>query len=158
MNIAVICVGKLKERYWQDAAAEYEKRLTRFGKLEMIEIPDLPEPAKGSAADEQRIRESEGTAILRKIRPDDLVIALMIEGKQMDSPALAGMLRSCYDTGKRVVFVIGGSLGLSPAVSARADRRLSFSPLTFPHQLARIMLLEQIYRGCKISAGERYHK
>lgn len=158
MNAALICVGKLKERYWRDAASEYEKRLTRYGRLEIIEIPDLPEPAKASFAEEQRIKEAEGAAILRKIRQDDLVVALMIEGKQMDSPTLAEMLQTYYDTGKRVVFVIGGSLGLAAGVAARADRRLSFSPLTFPHQLARIMLLEQIYRCCKIEAGERYHK
>ena len=158
MNIVVICVGKLKERYWRDAAAEYEKRLTRYGKIEIIEIPDLPEPAKPSIAEEQRNRDSEGVAILKRIKSDDLVIALMIEGNQMDSPALARMLQSCYDTGRRVVFVIGGSLGLAQEVTARADKRLSFSPLTFPHQLARVMLLEQIYRACKIEAGERYHK
>ena len=118
----------------------------------------LPEPAKPSIAEEQRNRDSEGVAILKRIKSDDLVIALMIEGNQMDSPALARMLQSCYDTGRRVVFVIGGSLGLAQEVTARADKRLSFSPLTFPHQLARVMLLEQIYRACKIEAGERYHK
>ncbi|MBQ8093634.1 MAG: 23S rRNA (pseudouridine(1915)-N(3))-methyltransferase RlmH [Clostridia bacterium] len=158
MNAAILCVGKLKERYWREAAAEYEKRLTRYGKIEVIEIPDLPEPAKVSQSEEERIRNEEGTALLRKIRQDDLVIALMIEGKQMDSPALSKVLQSFYDTGRRVVFVIGGSLGLSKQVVGRADQCLSFSPLTFPHQLARIMLLEQIYRGCKIAAGERYHK
>ncbi|MBQ9009214.1 MAG: 23S rRNA (pseudouridine(1915)-N(3))-methyltransferase RlmH [Clostridia bacterium] len=158
MNVTVICVGKLKERYWREAAAEYEKRLSRYGKLETVELPDMPEPAKPSPAEEQKIRAVEGMAILRKIRPDDFVIALMIEGDEMDSVRLSRYLQSCYDAGKHVVFVIGGSLGLDPEVVRRANGQLSFSPLTFPHQMARIMLLEQIYRGCKIAAGERYHK
>ena len=157
-RIQILCVGKLKERYWREAAAEYGKRLSRYGKLETVELPDLPEPLKPSPAEEQKIRAAEGAAILKKIRPDDYVIALMIEGKAMDSVELSRFLQSCYDKGKHVVFVIGGSLGLDPEVVKRADAQLSFSPLTFPHQMARIMLLEQIYRGCKIAAGERYHK
>lgn len=158
MNMALICVGRLKERYWRDAACEYEKRLTRFGRFEEIEIPDLPEPANSSEAVEAQIRAKEGRAILQKIRDDDIVVALCIDGKQLDSVGLSGMLQKLTDTGRRVVFVIGGSLGLSPEVVARAQHRLSFSPMTFPHQLARVMLLEQVYRALKISAGEKYHK
>lgn len=158
MNVTIVCVGKLKERYWRDAAAEYAKRLSRYGKLEIVELPDMPEPDKPTPSEEQKIRAAEGAAILKKIRPEDFVIALMIEGREMDSVQLSRFLQGNYDTGKHVVFVIGGSLGLDPAVVGRANVQLSFSPLTFPHQMARIMLLEQIYRSCKIAAGERYHK
>ena len=158
MNAAIVCVGKMKEKYWRDAAAEYEKRLSRFLRLETIELPDLPEPVKSSPAIEAQIRQKEGEAILAKLRPDDIVVALCIEGKQLDSVSLSAQLARYADTGRRVAFVIGGSLGLSPEVVARANMKLSFSPMTFPHQLARIMLLEQVYRACKIGAGERYHK
>lgn len=158
MSMALICMGRLKEKYWRDAAAEYEKRLSRYTKFETIELPDLPEPQNSSLAIEQQIKEKEGTAILAKIRPDDTVIALCIDGKQLDSVQLSKKLMQIQDGGKRIVFVIGGSLGLSDAVVARANVKLSFSPMTFPHQLARIMLLEQVYRACKIAAGERYHK
>lgn len=158
MSMALICMGRLKEKYWRDAAAEYEKRLTRYTKFETIELPDLPEPQNSSPAIEAQIKEKEGAAILAKIRPDDTVIALCIDGKQLDSVQLSKKLSQIQDGGKRIVFVIGGSLGLSDAVVARANVKLSFSPMTFPHQLARIMLLEQVYRACKIAAGERYHK
>ena len=158
MSMALICMGRLKEKYWRDAAGEYEKRLTRYTKFETIELPDLPEPQNSSPAIEQQIKEKEGAAILAKIRPEDTVIALCIDGKQLDSVQLSKKLMQIQDSGKRVVFVIGGSLGLADAVVARANVKLSFSPMTFPHQLARIMLLEQVYRACKIAAGERYHK
>ena len=158
MNMALICMGRLKERYWRDAADEYEKRLSRFGRFEKIELADLPEPANSSPAIEAQICEREGRAILQKVREGDIVIALCIGGKQLDSVQLSQTLTRCGDTGRRVVFIIGGSLGLSPQVIARADFKLSFSPMTFPHQLARVMLLEQTYRAMKIAAGERYHK
>ena len=158
MSMALICMGRLKEKYWRDAASEYEKRLTRYTKFETIELPDLPEPQNSSPAIEQQIKEKEGAAILAKIRPEDTVVALCIDGKQLDSVQLSKKLTQIQDSGKRVVFVIGGSLGLADAVVARANVKLSFSPMTFPHQLARIMLLEQVYRACKIAAGERYHK
>ena len=158
MNMALICMGRLKERYWRDAAAEYEKRISRFGKFEEIELPDLPEPSNSSPAIEEQIRKKEGEAILSKIRDQDVVVCLCIDGKQMDSVQLSRKLTELTDTGRRVVFVIGGSLGLSPEVVARAQLKLSFSPMTFSHQLARIMLLEQTYRALKIAAGERYHK
>ena len=158
MNTAIVCVGRLKEKYWRDAAAEYEKRLSRFGKCEIVEVGDLPEPQNASPALEAQLRQKEGEAILAKLRQDDTVVALCIEGTQMDSVELADQLRRYADTGRRVAFVIGGSLGLSPEVVARANMKLSFSPMTFPHQLARVMLLEQVYRACKINAGERYHK
>lgn len=158
MNMALICMGRLKEKYWRDAAAEYEKRLSRFGKWETIELPDLPEPSNSSPAIEEQIKKKEGDAILSKIRDGDIVVCLCIDGKQMDSVQLSKKLTELNDTGRRVVFVIGGSLGLAQAVVARAQVKLSFSPMTFPHQLARIMLLEQTYRAMKIAAGERYHK
>lgn len=158
MNTAVLCVGKLRERYWREAADEYKKRLSRFGRIEEIEVADKPEPVNASAADEMRVLREEGADLLKRIRPDDVVIALCIEGKAMTSPDLARALAQEEGSGRRVVFVIGGSLGLAPEVIARAQRKLSFSPMTFPHQLARVMLLEQVYRACKINAGERYHK
>ena len=158
MNMALICMGKLKEKYWRDAAAEYEKRLSRFGKWETIELPDLPEPSNSSPAIEEQIKKKEGDVILSKVRDGDVVVCLCIDGKQMDSVQLSRKLTELIDTGRRVVFVIGGSLGLSDEVVRRAQLKLSFSPMTFPHQLARIMLLEQTYRALKIAAGERYHK
>ena len=158
MNMALVCMGRLKEKYWRAAATEYEKRLSRFGKWETIELPDLPEPANSSPANEEQIKKKEGDAILSKIRDGDIVVCLCIDGRQMDSVQLSARLTELIDTGRRVVFVIGGSLGLSPEVVRRAQLKLSFSPMTFPHQLARVMLLEQTYRALKIAAGERYHK
>lgn len=156
--MALICMGRLKEKYWRDAAAEYEKRLSRFGRWETIELPDLPEPANSSPAIEDQIRRKEGEAMMAKLKSDDILVALCIDGRQMDSAQLSQKLESLSRTGKRIVFAIGGSLGLGDQVVARANVKLSFSPMTFPHQLARVMLLEQVYRACKIGAGERYHK
>ena len=158
MNGAIVCVGRLREKFYAAAAEEYLKRLSRYGKLEMIELPDLPEPVNASAAEQRQVTEKEGESILSRIRPGDHVIALCIDGQQLSSEAFAEKLRAGDMTGKRQVFVIGGSLGLAPAVVKRADEKLSFSKMTFPHQLARVILLEQLYRGCKINAGERYHK
>ena len=152
MPIAILCAGRLRESYWRDAAAEYQKRMSRYAKLEIIEVPDQPE-AEGAQA-----MKKEGAAMLSHIRPDDYVAALCIDGKTTDSPSLAAFFRERAMRGARVVFVIGGSLGLDSAVIARADCRISMSPMTFPHQLARVMLLEQIYRAHKINANERYHK
>ena len=158
MNGALLCVGRLKENYWVDACREYEKRLSRYGKFEVIQVDDLPEPKNASDADRQKIMEKEGESLLRHISPRDHVVALCINAKQLSSEGLADKIQTLDQSGKRIVYVIGGSLGLSPAVIARADEKLSMSQMTFPHQLARVMLLEQIYRGCKINAGERYHK
>jgi len=154
----ILCVGRLKEAYWRDACGEYLKRLSRYGKPELIEVDDLPEPEHASDADRQRIMQKEGEALLRRIRPTDHVVALCIDAPQLTSEGLADLLKDRDQQGGRTVFVIGGSLGLSPQVIARADRRLSMSRMTFPHQLARVMLLEQLYRARKILAGERYHK
>lgn len=159
MTIAVVGVGRLRERFYRDAADEYLKRLKRFGPVEEIELPDLPEPANSSPAIEEQIRRREGETILARVKPGDHVVALCIDGRQMTSEQLAARVRALEDRGvQRTLFVIGGSLGLSDAVVRRADERLSFSPMTFPHQLARVMLLEQLYRARKIGANERYHK
>jgi 23S rRNA (pseudouridine1915-N3)-methyltransferase len=158
MRTVILCVGKLREAFWRDAAAEYTKRLMRFGGVEIIECADRPEPKHASAADIAHLVEAEGEALLQQIKPRDHVIALCIEGRSCTSPALAERVRALEDGGaERLVWVIGGSNGLSPAVIARAQEKLSFSPMTFPHQLARILLLEQLYRARKILAGESYH-
>ena len=154
----ILCVGRLKEAYWRDACGEYLKRLSRYGKPELVEVDDQPEPEHASDADRQKIMQKEGEALLKRIRPGDHVVALCIDAPQLTSEGLADLLKDRDLQGGRTVFVIGGSLGLSPQVIARADRKLSMSKLTFPHQLARVMLLEQLYRARKILAGERYHK
>ena len=159
MSLRIIAVGRLKEKGFRMLADEYLKRLQRYDKTEETELNDLPEPPGGSAAAERQVRHSEGQAILSRIRPGDHVIALTIEGPMLDSPGLAEKLERLQTAGKSsLVFVIGGSLGLSEAVLSRADEQLSMSRMTFPHQLARVMLLEQLYRAMKIRAGERYHK
>ena len=158
MNAAVVCVGRLKEKGYAAAAEEYIKRLSRFGKTEIIELPDLPEPANASDADRAQVMEKEGQGILSRLKPADHVIALCVDGPQLTSEAFAARVSVLDMRGKRAVFVIGGSLGLSPAVSQRADEKLSLSKMTVPHQLARVLLLEQMYRACKINAGEKYHK
>ena len=159
MNMAVVSVGRLKEKPFRQMADEYLKRLSRFGKIEEIELPDLPESERASPAEERRIREKEGEAILQRLRPGDRVIALTIPGRQRSSPELAQEIREAKNRGTgRLVFVIGGSLGLGENVLARAENEMSMSRMTFPHQLAKVMLLEQLYRAEKINAGERYHK
>ena len=159
MSTAVLCVGKMKDKAYRELADEYLKRLGRYGKIEEIEIPDLPEPAGNSPALEEQVKTREGEALLAKIRPGDRVIALTIRGKQRSSEELAEHVREMRTNGiSRMVFVIGGSLGLGENVLARADEEMSMSRMTFPHRLARVMLLEQLYRAEKIIAGERYHK
>jgi 23S rRNA (pseudouridine1915-N3)-methyltransferase len=158
MSTVVLCVGKLREKAFRQMADEYLKRLGRFGRYEETEVADLPESGGGAALEEQ-IRTKEGEALLSRLKPGDRVIALTIPGRQMDSPALSRHLQELRTGGTgRIVFVIGGSLGLGRNVLERADEELSMSPMTFPHQLARVMLLEQLYRAEKIAAGERYHK
>ncbi|MBR0267181.1 MAG: 23S rRNA (pseudouridine(1915)-N(3))-methyltransferase RlmH [Clostridia bacterium] len=158
MSTIILSVGKLKEKPYREMADEYLKRLSRFGKYEEIELPDLPEGG-GSAALEEQVKTKEGEAILSRIKPGDHVIALTIPGKQTDSPALAKHLQELRANGAgRIVFVIGGSLGLGKNVLERADEEMSMSKMTFPHQLARVMLLEQLYRSEMILSGGRYHK
>ncbi len=159
MNINIIAIGKLKERYWQDAVREYSKRLGSYCSLQIIELKESPLRANPSAADELAVKEAEGQEILRRIRREDYVISLEIRGKGMSSEQLAAKIEDLALNGKSTIdFVIGGSLGLSPAVSQRADLKLSFSAMTFPHQMMRVILLEQIYRSFKIIRGETYHK
>ena len=159
MSYTVMAVGKLREKPYRQMADEYLKRLSRYGKFVEVELPDLPEPANASAATQEQIKEREGEAMLAKIRPSDYVIALTIPGRQWDSPGLSRHLDELATRGKSdVVFLIGGSLGLSQRCVERANEELSMSSMTFPHQLARVMLLEQLYRAMKIQSGERYHK
>lgn len=159
MRIRIICIGKLKEKYWSDAVAEYSKRLSRFCTLEIVELKESRLPDKASAADEARVKEEEGRAILSKLDDGTYVITLEIQGKQLSSEELAAKVEELSLDGKSdIAFIIGGSLGLSPEVSRRANFKLSFSRMTFPHQMMRVVLLEQIYRSFKIIRHETYHK
>ena len=159
LYVKLICVGKMRERFYLDAFAEYRKRLQSLCRLELVEpaeqrLPENPAPAEITAA-----LEREGQEILKAIPPDAYVVALCVEGGQMPSEGMAELIRERENSGKpKLCFVIGGSYGLAPAVKARADRRLSMSQMTFPHHLARVMLIEQLYRGFKINEGSRYHK
>lgn len=159
MPVTIVCVGKLRERFYADAVDEYVKRLKRLMPVQVIELPDEPEPAQPSEKLDEAVMRREGEQILRRIGPQEHVIALCIDGKQYASPELARHISDLFTEGKsRLTFVIGGSLGLHPSVLARANERMSMSRMTFPHQLARVMLLEQLFRAAKINAGERYHK
>ena len=157
--ITVLCVGKLKERFYQDAQKEYLKRLSQLMPCAVAEVPDEPEPKQLSDAAVEKTLEAEGNRLLKRIPDSAYVVALCIDAKQSASEELADKLNGLFVAGKsEIVFVIGGSLGLSESVFARAQERLSMSRMTFPHQLARIILLEQLYRAAKINAGQRYHK
>ena len=158
MTVRVVCVGKLKEKYFEDACAEFQKRLSRFVTLEIVELADEKAPESLHPKDEDLVREKEGKRILKSIGPKDFVVALAIDGKQMTSEQFAAYLAEKEADARPLTFVIGGSLGLSPEVYARANAKLSFSKMTFPHRIARLLLLEQLYRGCKINAHEAYHK
>lgn len=159
MKIRLLTVGKIKENYLVQGIREYEKRLSRYCKLEIIEVSDEKTPDKASDALEAQIRDTEGKRILKYIRDDDYVIALAIQGKMPDSVELSQFMENLGIQGKSSVdFVIGGSLGLSDEVLKRSDYQLSFSRMTFPHQLMRMILLEQIYRGYRIMMHEPYHK
>lgn len=158
MNAAILCVGKLKEKWQQEGCAEYLKRLSRYGKYEVIAVDDLREPEKPSDALIRQIMDKEGAALLKHIRPTDRVVCLCIKAEAPDSVALSRKMEAWSGDGRRVVFVIGGSNGLSDAVLQRADHRISFSNMTFPHGLMRVILLEQLYRAERIRTGERYHK
>ena len=159
MKITILCVGKIKEKFFVQAVEEYSKRLSRYCKLEILEMPDEKTPEQASEKEELQIKDKEGERLLSKIKDQDYVIALAIEGKQPDSVALAQKIEelTTYKT-SHLTFVIGGSLGLSKKVLTRANEQLSFSNLTFPHQLMRVILLEQIYRSFRIISGEPYHK
>lgn len=159
MNITLATVGKVKERYLRDAIDEYAKRLSRYCKLDIIEVADEKTPDHASDAQALAIKEREGERLLKRIKPGSYVIALAIEGTMLSSEGFARKIASLGLRGEsHIVFVIGGSLGLDPRVLQRADMLLSFSPMTFPHQLMRVILLEQIYRAWRINSGEPYHK
>ncbi|WP_027399641.1 23S rRNA (pseudouridine(1915)-N(3))-methyltransferase RlmH [Anaerovorax odorimutans] len=159
MNIRIICIGKLKESYWVNAVCEYSKRLSKYCTLTINELKEEKSPDNPSNAEKSAVIEAEGKSILKHIKKDTYVIALEILGKQLSSEALAEKLNKLGIEGKSdIAFIIGGSLGLSDEVLSRADFRLSFSKMTFPHQMMRIILLEQIYRSFKINKNETYHK
>lgn len=158
MTITIICAGKIKEKYFTAAIDEYKKRLSRFIKLEITEIPDEKIPENASEREEEKIKEKEGKAMLSKIKPDTYLIAMCIEGTELSSTELAEKLASVSMHSSKIAFAIGGSLGLSDEIKRRADICLSFGKITFPHQLMRVVLMEQIYRAFKINNNESYHK
>lgn len=159
MKITLVTVGKIKEKFYTDAIAEYAKRLSRYCKLEIIQVPDEKTPDRASEAEERQIKEKEGRRILEQVKDGAYVIALAIDGEMLSSEQLAAKLDKLGISGQsQIVMVIGGSLGLSDEVLRRADYKLSFSKMTFPHQLMRVVLLEQIYRSYRIICGEPYHK
>nr|WP_300770191.1 23S rRNA (pseudouridine(1915)-N(3))-methyltransferase RlmH [uncultured Acetatifactor sp.] len=159
MKISIACVGKIKEKFYKDAISEYEKRLSRYCKLEFLEVADEKTPDGASEALEEQIKEKEARRLLEKIREDAFVCTLEIEGKRLTSEGFARWMEGLTVRGNRhIVFVIGGSLGLHESLRRRADMALSFSDMTFPHQLMRVILVEQIYRGFRIMHGEPYHK
>ena len=159
MKITIVAVGKIKEKFFQDAIGEYSKRLSRYCRLEIVQTADEKTPEGASAALEEQIKDREGERILSAIKEDSFVIALAIDGKAPDSVELAKQIEKWQVGGRdHLVFVTGGTLGQSKRVLDRADYRLSFSKMTFPHQLMRVILLEQIYRSFRIIHGEPYHK
>ncbi|MCF6410740.1 23S rRNA (pseudouridine(1915)-N(3))-methyltransferase RlmH [Pseudalkalibacillus salsuginis] len=159
MNIQIVTVGKLKEKYLKQGISEYVKRIGPYAKIEVIEVSDEKAPEQLSGSEMEQVKNAEGSRLLAKIGQDVHVIALAIEGKQKTSEELARNLDQLATYGKsKIAFVIGGSLGLSEAVLKRSNEQLSFSKMTFPHQLMRLILVEQIYRAFKINRGEPYHK
>ena len=159
LNVKLICVGKLRESYYIEAFREYAMRLGGYCRFECREIAEQRLPDAPSEKEIAAALEKEAAEILKAVPEDAYLVALCVEGRQMPSEGLAAMLRLRENSGRpKLCFVIGGSFGLSPAVKRRADERLSFSPMTFPHHLMRVMLAEQIYRGFKINEGSKYHK
>jgi 23S rRNA (pseudouridine1915-N3)-methyltransferase len=159
MKVTIIAVGKLKERYLKDGIAEYAKRLSRFCDLQLIEVEDEQAPESLSAAQEEQIKKKEAARVLAKIKDGAYIIVLDVKGAKKSSEEFAAALRNCMISGKSsITFVIGGSLGIDTELVSKADLRLSLSDMTFPHQLTRLILLEQIFRAFKINHGETYHK
>ncbi|MDK2992471.1 MAG: rRNA (pseudouridine1915-N3)-methyltransferase [Clostridiales bacterium] len=159
MNVNVVAVGRIRERYIRDGIDEYVKRLRPYCRLNIMEVTEQQAPQDLSKADMESVKIKEGRAILEHIKGNEYIIALAIEGAMMSSERLAGYISDLMISGhSSITFIIGGSLGLSSEVLARADMLLSFSPMTFPHQLMRLILLEQLYRCFKINSGEPYHK
>ena len=158
MTVSLICVGKLKEKYLRDALLEYSKRLSRFCRLEITELPDEKIPGNASAAEEAQILMREGKRILANIKDGTPIVAMCIEGKLVSSEDMAEQVECFAMQNGRAAFVIGGSLGLSDEVKSRAAAKISFGRITLPHQLMRVVLTEQIYRAFKIINNEAYHK
>ncbi len=159
MKITILCVGKVKEKFYRDAIDEFAKRLSRYCKLEIVEVADEKTAEQASETEIRIVKEKEGERLLKNIKDDSYVITLCIDGKQLDSEELSEKMEKLGVRGiSHIYFVIGGSLGLADAVVRRADFKLSFSKMTFPHQLMRVILLEQIYRGYRIMNKEPYHK
>lgn len=158
MNITIVCVGKIKEKFFSDAIAEYKKRTSRFAKLDIIEVKDEKIPENASAKECEAVLEKEGGAIASKIPKGSYVITMCIEGEQLSSTAFADKIKYISMESSHITFVIGGSLGLSDKVKSLSRLRLSFGKITLPHQLMRVVLTEQIYRAFKIMSNESYHK
>lgn len=158
LSVNIICVGKLKESYLRDAVDEYAKRMKPICKLSIIELPEERVGDNPSAAEIQRTIDAESERILAKINKSDYVIAMCVEGRNISSEELSERLENIQQTASTIDFIIGGSWGLSDSLKSRADFKLSMGKMTFPHQLCRVMLLEQIYRAFQISRGTRYHK
>ncbi|MCK2018922.1 23S rRNA (pseudouridine(1915)-N(3))-methyltransferase RlmH [Peribacillus frigoritolerans] len=159
MKITIITVGKLKEKYLKQGIAEYTKRLSAYANIELVEVPDEKAPENLSTADMDIVKQKEGERILAKVSPDTYVITLEINGKQLTSEQLATHMDQLATYGKsKITFIIGGSLGLGTEVLSRSDYALSFSKMTFPHQLMKLVLVEQIYRAFRINRNEPYHK
>ena len=159
LTVRILCVGKMKEKFYAQGCAEYIKRLSRMAKVEIVEVEDERAPKKLSAAQMDAVKRAEGARLLSRVGAEDYVIALAIEGAQCSSEQFAAKIQGVMNGGSsKIAFVIGGSLGLAPEVLDRAQEKLSFSRFTFCHQLMRVILLEQVYRGMKILAGEPYHK
>ncbi len=158
MNITFIVVGKLKEKYLKDAILEYKKRIQRFAKLEIIEIPDEKIPENASQKQEEQIKEKEGEKILSKLKDNSYFITLCIEGEELSSEEFADKIKNISMNNSNITFAIGGSLGLWDRVKSQSNLKLSFGRMTLPHQLMRVVLTEQLYRAFKINSNESYHK
>lgn len=159
MKISILCVGKIKESFYREAVEEYRKRLSRYCRLEILEAADEKTPDQPTVVQTEKILRTEGERLEKYLKPDAFVIALAIDGKKMDSVRFSGQLEKLGIEGcSHIQFIIGGSLGLADFLLERADMKLSFSDMTFPHQLMRVILLEQIYRGYRIMNHEPYHK
>lgn len=158
MKVSIICVGKIKEKFFTDAIGEYTKRMSRFAEFNIVEIPDERIGDNASEKEKEQIKEREGEKILSKIDPRSYVISLCIEGKTLSSTELAKTVKDAYNTTNHITFIIGGSLGLSDTVKSKSALKLSFGRMTLPHQLMRVVLSEQIYRSFMINSGATYHK
>lgn len=158
MKVSIICVGKIKEKFYTDAILEYTKRMKRFADFQIIEIPDEKIPDNASEKEKELVKDREGKKILEKLKGDEFVVTLCIEGKTLSSTELADTIKNAYQNTNHVAFIIGGSLGLSDDAKNKSSLRLSFGRMTLPHQLMRVVLVEQIYRSFMINSGATYHK